>query len=244
MSIFEAIRYLQYRRVIRKLVPNTRLLASFPKSGNTWISAAITANEIGFDQLISPEVIRSCVPELERSGMEDHISADRVLKTHLPRFFEVAKAVVLIRDPLVCLAAYRRYLTEEHGKNTLPMSMFAWHPTYGLSAWIAFYKSWLSDDSVIAVKYEDLVHEPGHVLPKIFNWLGISQRIETGQLLRLVSIDRLRKARLTHGDPFVERQTYDFFSKTRDYSEEVNLLKSTRFLQARIQEGYRIYDDR
>src|SRR5579872_7348300 len=98
----------------RGLSANDIFLASYPRSGNTWLrfvlSEALSGEEIDFDN------INSFIPELKwhKQGKPLLAGQGRVIKTHEQYRKEYKKAIYIVRDVRDCaLSAHAR--TKEIG---------------------------------------------------------------------------------------------------------------------------------
>ncbi|GAA5525044.1 hypothetical protein Maes01_01604 [Microbulbifer aestuariivivens] len=156
------------------------LLASFPKSGNSWFRfivsniAALTEGNppVNFRTIehYSP-VIRG---NRNLAGARQVIGLPIFLKTHFPRtrFFKNRKAVVVVRNPFFAVPSYYEYLRNAREKKVPRLDSFIYHWRYGIPAWAAFMESWDSAETIV-VRYEDLKVDPLTVITKVYQSLGI-----------------------------------------------------------------------
>jgi len=198
---------------------NQILLASFPKSGNTWfrfvvaniLSQRLRGEEISFQNLsyYSPEIkkdrkLKNCV-----SSDSDPI----FLKTHFYNnlFFKRYKSVVLYREPENVFKSYYYYAISEYSMHPKNLAEFINHPRYGVNAWLYFYKSWLNAKGSIIVSYDDLIERPFEGFKLIFESLNYSVN-DTELEVAISNSDKKEMHRLEKeaGDPNKVNDSYDF----------------------------------
>ncbi len=157
------------------------LLASFPKSGNTWIrfffcnlAGVLHGREkpVGFGEL------DRVMPEL---GVSNLLVAwplepiPRVVKTHKRRWsiFGGRRSILLTRDPRDVMTSFFYFENAKRRPRTEgSFSEFLRHPRFGLPAWFEHTRSWLDSESVW-VTYEELKEDDATAFRKLTDYLEI-----------------------------------------------------------------------
>lgn len=164
----------------RGLTRDDVLIASFPRSGNTWVRAILLELLTGeqheataFDTL-APIVggQRNAPPLLPNGG--------RLVKSHEPYRRTAARAVYLIRDVRDVVPSYQR-LGVGTGLPTPPfdefLEDFVRGDAGGFGRWEDHVDSWLdareAGADILVLTYEDLVADTLGVLRRIVDYLGV-----------------------------------------------------------------------
>lgn len=172
--------------------PRICWLASYPRSGNTWVRFLLTAYFLGSAD--SGEVVATTVPDLHTSMKAvGAISGRAFVKTHYawgprhPFASDTDRAIVLLRHPgdvlLSCIglhramgsagrsgsfsdAAYAREFLQNGGDRD-------WLDK-GFGTWSSHADSWLNNGTfpVLAVRYESLRREPAAELTRMLTFAG------------------------------------------------------------------------
>lgn len=180
-----AVRWVTAYSRYRGLRPADVVLASFPKSGSSWLrfvlADALTGGEIEFDLIarLSPPLGR------QRGAAAILPGGGRLVKSHeLPRFLPPSnrhpKVLHLVRDGRdVALSHYHQLLRQ--GRVTTDFDTF--YPDFlagragSYGSWRAFSRAWLTywhrGGAVELVKYEDLLEDPTSALTRISEALGL-----------------------------------------------------------------------
>jgi len=193
-------------------------LASFPKSGNTWV-AFLIANAISHHLKLGMHAnffnIHFFVPDIHESR---HIPAElsfppfrRIIKTHAPNNREYHNVLFLARDPRDVMSSYYLYT-----KNQLifdgSFSEFLRHEKYGIKAWQKHAESWLErsgrHQNLQVFRYEDFAKDPIKELERLFDILGFRLAHETlAQAAELSNFENMKK---------LEAETYSYSIKRFD----------------------------
>jgi len=155
-------------------------LASYPRSGNTWLrfvlGELLTGKPIDFDN------VDNVIPELKwhRRGEPVFAGGGRLIKTHEPWRKEYRKAIYIVRDVRdVALSQYARCV--QLGIVGSDMDRFLVSilegKAHGYGAWGRHIHSWLNcplarEDKLLVVKFEDLRRDPGEWLTRMVRFLG------------------------------------------------------------------------
>ena len=205
------------------------LLASFPKSGNTWVRFVLAhlisvlegspPVELGFEQL------NALMPECGRSNLLRPWHGDvlpRFVKTHLPYspLFRANRQVLVVRDPWDVMRSLQDF---EAGRirPRVPATLEALvhHPRFGLEAWFRHTRSWL-DRSPVLVRYEELHQDDVGTICRMLTECGHDTPKEAvAEACRRSSLDKVRKAemreRRTAGPPHGFSEDFIFARKGR-----------------------------
>ena len=227
----------EFERIGRQLweVPTIReckevaLLASYPKSGNTWlrfIASNIVAYKLNRNDVDFASIV-NYAPEIRYNrALEGMISVEGIpnlLKTHFPyvRGYSGLNAVVLFRDPKRSIVSYYHYMKHEHLKDYGTLAKFVSSPRKGIDYWNFYHQSWINS-SAIFVSYDDLVKNPVDGLRLMYQKLGVEL---SSDFLRVVvsraTKERMADLELRRGDPFKKNIDYSFVNKgeSRDVQE-------------------------
>jgi len=140
------------------------LLASFPKSGNTWVRfffRNLIEVQAGRTELTDHPTLDRDMPELGHSNLLErwpHATVPRIVKTHKRRWpiFGGRRAILLTRDPRDVMVSFYYFEGGKRRPRTEgTFSEFLHHPRFGLRAWFEHTSSWLASDPAW-VTYEGL----------------------------------------------------------------------------------------
>ena len=184
------------------------VLASFPKSGSTWVRFFI-CNLLALDgRLARPVDFRTVdthMPELGVSNLFDawpHEGIPRFVKTHLrwSPIFRRNRAVLVVRDPYDVMVSYYRYeLGKQNRRFEGSFSEFIRHKKLGLHAYLAHFESWRDRHDVL-VRYEQLHASDTATFRRMLSGLGVE--ISEAMLQEAVEasrFDRLKRVESSHG---------------------------------------------
>lgn len=200
------------------------LLASFPKSGNTWLRFMLAnmSRLLGRWELeVDFHTVARYVPEIRRNRtLENRIETPGFplfLKTHFPwiRGFREYRSVVVVRDPADTLVSYYRHLGEGAGRRMPPLDRFIRHWRYGAPAWKDWYGSWRPYCTHI-IRYETLLTDPAFTLRSLFEGLELNVPDETiAEAISLSSRENMRRLQAERGDPNLRNPSFQFVNRAR-----------------------------
>jgi len=165
-------------------------LASYPKSGNTWLRFMLANIIAGGPPACSADVSR-LIPDIHRRGDLDGVSGDLFVKTHFmrtgkhPMIADTARAVHVVRHPrdvLLSALNYRRMegviegLTDEqYARAFIAGSGDPLWAKLGYGSWTAHAASWSQATPwpVLTVRYEDLKADTAGVLRRVLGFVGL-----------------------------------------------------------------------
>lgn len=204
--------------------PNHILLASYPKSGNTWVRFILSnLSRIKGDHCVDVDFhsVARYVPEPRRNRtLEGRIETQGLplfLKTHFPhvRQFDKYKSLVIVRDPADTLVSYYRHLRGAAGKRLPDLSRFVVHWRYGCEAWREWYAAW-TENAAHVLRYEDLLADPVGTMRVALHELEVEvDRVQLESAVQGSTRERMRSAQERRGDPHPRNSDYQFVGKAR-----------------------------
>ena len=233
--------------------PGDQYLASFPRSGNTWIR-----NMLGVlvdpSQEGNPDFTRQQFPGISLSNIYKirHLDPPRIIKTHTWYRKSVSRAVYLVRDGRdVLVSVYHYNITRK--KKDIPFSDFFYEylaGRYGQS-WSNNVASWLIDgkkdmgDELLIIHFDELKRDTSLILKKIARFFDIP--FNDGLIdkaVKLASIERMRKIEAQRRGSIVNQNAsfyrggktgewIDYFTPEMEkafYDEEGEMLKFAGYL--------------
>lgn len=210
------------RRIVSGIIglrPDDIWLASFPRSGSTWVRFILAcmlgihelSDEIDFDRM------NQIMPAL---GHHDLMvrwpfqTIPRFIKTHHEYhrafFSRPRRTVLIVRDPRDVMVSYyvhRRNITWS-GRWIGSFSDFLGSPRYGLPAYFRHFRSWESHASYI-LKFEALRQDPAKEMVNMLVSLDIKiPMVVVEEAVLSSSIDRMRSHARTRNRPSYIRKGY------------------------------------
>jgi Sulfotransferase domain len=171
---------------------STVWLASYPKSGNTWVRFMLYSAIYGAPK--RSEDVPLKIPDIHRPmPFEKPESGSIYVKSHFeltdkhPQLADTTKAIHIIRNPrdVMLSAIHYRILTDEKPKD-FPKEQFVksylksggdrhWQKI-GFGTWASHARSWRNTDRfpVLNLRYEDLKADPHIQLARMLEFLGIA----------------------------------------------------------------------
>ena len=197
--------------------PGVLWLASFPRSGNTWMRFLLT--NLLFERVRESRVVAEYIDEiidplfnLRQSNNWKIIAFEsnsaHILKTHIPFSLSMPLkdktigAIYILRNPLdIVVSLCKRYpgQAEEILNNFLTYGTHTVSQQWNYGNWHSHVFSWLQlaklshSIPIILVKYEDLCANPFASCKRILNWLKIERKDDhIHQAIEQSSIDSLK----------------------------------------------------
>jgi hypothetical protein len=239
--LYEIERKLRGRFEIPVLRPEFGvLLASYPKSGNTWLKFLIANyfNELNcWYQEINFHNIHYIVPEIRGNrklkGIVVKKKSPLFLKTHFPhtKYFNNYRNILLLRDPADTLRSYYIYLTQEKSINfSNGVDGFLSHWRYGIDGWVKFHKYWQGNSDCV-IHYEDLIQNTYQAVKKVLEFHGVDVIDEALiQAVEKSKSDNMKKVLHKEGDPRARNKQFEFVGKgksgqSKDFFTKNQLIK-------------------
>jgi hypothetical protein len=173
-------------------------LASFPKSGNTWLRYLLAYAAFPPEE-ISHKTLSSFLPSVYHEPFKiDHLTPPRFIKTHEAFFRLYPKTIYICRDYRDVVVSSFHYLTKKnlfhgsisdliHDEKLNAFGKWSWHVSSALE--------WKEKNpgKIHFVKYEDLLASPESELKAILDFCQISSSKPLAEIIRLASFENLRK---------------------------------------------------
>lgn len=195
--------------MVTEITKNEYFLASFPKSGNTWVRFLIANmynglkkafNEIDFHN------IHDIIPELGNNISPYYKEFPQVYKTHSKFQDELSNVILIIRNPWDTMYSYYHYLNGER-QIEITLNEVIQNPVYGISALVEHTQSYtLGCRNLLVVQYENILQNTRFEINRIFNFFHLNvaedlmiEAIEnsTFRKLRNIEMEKGRK----YGNP-------------------------------------------
>lgn len=197
---------------VATIFEDDRLIVSYPRSGNTWLSFLLTNLTHADEPTTFLNLDLRCPDIYQRS---DHyllgLPRPRLMKSHEPFDGRYRRVVYLVRDPCDVALSYYRFLQKTRAiDESMSMSEFVdgflagkWDSSRG--AWGEHVGSWLgarrSDDSFLLMRYEDLHRQPELELTRVADFLEIPHSQEScTRAVTLATPERMRKLEAAEAD--------------------------------------------
>ncbi len=187
--------HLRYRLFYAR--PEHVWIASYPRSGNTWLRFLL------YDVLVGPSDdphrLRRTIPDLHRGLSAVRSMPARFIKTHYPYRSAYRKVVYLVRDPRCAIAsAYERHLQGGGARDNLTLEEFVRREIEGrgpYGSWDrhvrSYFDSGLDGNHLLVVRYERMLEDPAGFLEHILEFSGISAPRQLVRLVAEAHLDRM-----------------------------------------------------
>ncbi len=185
----------------RGIRPSDVFVASYPRSGNTWLRFMLY--EILVGQSSSFVNIHQLVPDIGQQDAALPLLAQdgRLIKTHEPYRREYKKAIYLVRDARdVALSefAYQKALGIIPDDFELYLQRFLRGQVNPFGSWVEHVNSWMKaqDDEhakILLVRYDKLRREPEESLAAMMEFLAVN--VERQTIQRAIANNSVEKMR-------------------------------------------------
>lgn len=163
-------------------------LASYPRSGNTWVRVILANMILGPGALHGLRELDAVVPDIHRGVPPgDPPALPRVIKTHQPFAFRheshraelYRRVIYVVRNPVDSILSYHEFLRRSEPGFATPLEHFAHDAVNGAvhpGSWNEHVLSWthLKGREVLVIKYEDLRAAPLDSAAKMAAFIGKS----------------------------------------------------------------------
>lgn len=206
--------------------PQDRVIASYPRSGNTWLRFMVAAMQRP-DADVDFATVSVLTPDIHECGLRqlEATPSPRFVKTHEPWDSRYERGVYVVRDPRAVLVSLYRYMQKHRSLSTgTTISQFANRFLRGdvpYGRWDEHVAGWLHGPSgVLIVEYGDLRRRTADHLTSIAATLGLQvdeQRIE--RAMRQGDLTRMRQ---------VEERDADHTPQLRHTRRDVPFVRAGR----------------
>lgn len=225
LSALLSLRYLPYRlkkkipRRLPRIEENDIFIASYPRSGNTWvrflIASLLTRETVHFRN------IDRFVPDLHKKWWVSAVKGrPRFIKSHIPCYEHYPKSVYIVRDGRDALVSFFHYHAERRNFKGSFSEFVKKEASEQFGTWAAHVSNALQFASdhpsrMLIVRYEDLLAAPLEEIKKIASFCGLpaGQR-ELERAVERCSFKELRRVEQKHG-PETPGSRKNFFREGR-----------------------------
>ncbi len=241
-----------YLLQIDRITPDDLFLASFPKSGNTWLRFLI-ANMKSKGEEINFSTIDQYVPDVySAKEILNRQSGKRIIKTHHALFEHYPKTIYIYRDYRDVLVSYFYYETAlGNFKGNISEFIRSKNVVYPFGHWKQHVKQALEfkqahPDKMLVLSYEALSENPNDHIRSISEFCGLKTHLTIEEISQRCEFNRMKESESVHKSDFKQKSNKDFFraGKHGNWQNELNekcieLLKSDQGLNELMKQlGY------
>jgi len=190
-------------------------IASFPRSGSTWLRTILT-NVLVPEANSNPDIFNKKIPGVGFRNMFDvnRMTSPRLLKTHTNWRPAIGRAIYVVRDGRDAIVSLYHYQITRRQKN---LTFETFYSRYRRGAfgqpWHENVESWLIEgreslgEHLLVIPFADLKSDITNVISRILHFLGIeatedklAEAISEAGLDRMRQIERSRRGDLGSSD--------------------------------------------
>ncbi len=202
-------------------------LASYPKSGNTWMRFLLY--NYFYDQVNNSREVEIRIPDIHAlpgQRIDPNVHGSHLCKTHFlwnrehPNHVHTIRAIYILRHPKDVLLSnlnYFRLLSEcaidpeKFARSFIDSMGASYWQSHNIGSLVENVRSWTQEFShpCVVVRYEDLHKEPEETLGKVLSFLGIdpdedrvSAAIRASTFDRMQSLEEREREQQKHGFVF------------------------------------------
>jgi hypothetical protein len=219
-------------------------LASYPRSGNTWLSFLI-ANAIkehyGIERDVNFFSIVDIIPsvhlkskDINPQGFFGRNDLPRIIKSHYGYNPYYNRVLFLVRDPRKVLVSHYQFLVERKFiPETQTLSDFIRTERYGAKRWFNHAKGWYlgySAGQIVQVfRYEDFVTDSRAQLSRLMDLLGVQlSETELQAAINACSKDNMKKSQDSHRSTYLIKELKTNFVNSEQSGEDKKLSDEDR----------------
>ncbi len=202
---------------IDDILSDDLFIASYPKSGNTWLRFII-ANMKSNGEEISFENIDQFVPDVYSSKrIINALKKNRLIKTHQTLFSYYPKTIYIYRDYRDVLVSFYYYETAlKHFDGTLEQFILSQNINKPFGSWKEHVKMALDfkknhPDQILLLSYEQLLDNPISKIESIAEFCNFQPKLSFEEINRRSEFSKLKESETTHAGDFKKQSNQHFF---------------------------------
>jgi hypothetical protein len=202
---------------IDQVEKNDVFIASYPKSGVTWLQFMSGFMMYGLDPSIAPgSLVNLLFPDVHQNKYYIRTQLPTLFKSHSLPTPTMKKVVHLVRDGRDVMASYYAFL-ERAGKKILLKDMIVKDIGLFPTNWAKHCEAWENNPyraNILSISYEEMLTSPEVTLSKYCSFVGIEIQPETIQkAISLASFSNLQKNEIRNREIGSPIPTKLFFRK-------------------------------